>query len=497
MKNIFAWLLVLMMAVALPGCGGGDEVDEAAAEDLVGEDDNVPPSDPTTPGVLGDLTDLGDLLQPQGDHWYFTRATAINDSGIIVGQSNRGNPVKAAFSWNPATSSMTYLGIHNGYYDENYGLIPDTTPQKPFIYSNAVDINSAGVIIGNSSTGLDWPRDAEKRAFAWKAGTFIDLANPPQTIDTEIYLNAFSEAVDINEQGEIVLTAELKDTKQAYYWNGVAVYPQEITPGISFDYPLLVPLGGIVGEPSEAVALNENRQAIVNSGSTAIFHDLNWGVVESLNYLPIPGAKTEAVDINDSRYANHDGIPDGHVIGNSGIESSGDGQLGIEDKNVRGFFWDGGAMYPVTDLGGGSSVTTDLNNQDQVVGAATLAGGNFHAILWTLGADKKGVILDLGTLGGNNSYATAINEAGQVTGWAETGQLYEEQGIQAPIRHAFLWSNGRMYDLGAHNDFYIYPFVPAYPFSEAVAINASGQLAGNSLNLNNLSRGFYLAPVFP
>jgi hypothetical protein len=54
-----------------------------------------------------------------------------------------------------------------------------------------------------------------------------------------------------------------------------------------------------------------------------------------------------------------------------------------------------------------------------------------------------------------------------------------------------------MFDLGSHNDFYVYPFIPSFPFSEAVALNASGKVAGNSFTINAHYRGFYLSPVFP
>jgi probable HAF family extracellular repeat protein len=229
-----------------------------------------------------------------------------------------------------------------------------------------------------------------------------------------------------------------------------------------------------------------------------------------LNHLP--GAETTvAVDLNDSIYTNNDNIPDGHVIGNSGnfikadvdaflkdsYLSADDGTTLAELGDVQGFFWDGGAMYPINHLGGGTSVAADLNNKDQVVGGALTAEGATHAFLWTLGADKKGIIKDLGTLGGTNSMALAINESGQVVGWSETGDFYEEQGVLLPIRHGFLWDNGTMSDLGTHDDFYDFPFKPPYPFSEAVDINESGDLTGNSITINDHSRGFYLQPEAP
>lgn len=553
MKRFIAvWVGILLVCLSLIGCGGDGGGDSSAAQELVGtQAQNPPPVDGgTTPptvtppsgtaplGALGELTDLGDLLAftdnpPPGDHWYFTKAVGINDNGIVIGQSNRGfvpGPVKGAFSWDPATERMTFLGIHHspfivpnfsGTFDDffNIGFEREPDPRKGFIYSEAVDINGSGVIIGNSTTGVGWPEDQEKRAFLWKDGVFTDLTPPPFTVEgpafdingdpipgqTALYTvtGKYSAAVDINEKGEVVLTTDDKFGRHAYFWNGVDSDPVTLeffddngpTGPVLIQAPRLKLLGRIVGADSEAVAINENGQAVINSEDTAVFHDLHhpdYEVGEVLNHLP-GATRTVAVDINDSAFTNNDGNPDGHIIGNSG-----NGTLEIgEDASVRGFFWDGGAMYPVDSLGGGTSVATDLNNKDQVVGAATLADGSFHAILWTLDANKKGVIRDLGTLGGANSFATAINEAGQVTGWSETGQFYEEQGVVVPIRHAFLWDQGIMFDLGTHNDFYVYPFIPSFPFSEAVALNASGKVAGNSITINEHYRGFYLSPVFP
>jgi len=48
-------------------------------------------------------------------------------------------------------------------------------------------------------------------------------------------------------------------------------------------------------------------------------------------------------------------------------------------------------------------------------------------------------IIDLGTLGGGSSVALGINDKGQVVGSADTPQGQ---------RHAYLWENGQMIDLG-------------------------------------------------
>lgn len=519
MKRIALVSLLAVAALFLNACGGSGSSESEELQQLVADADKTVPGQPGagSPRATGDLTDLGnaelidlgDLVAPAGDHWYYTRAVAINNAGIVVGQSNRGFPVKAAFRSDPSSSSMTFLGIHVGTYDDHYDIgFERAEPRKFFRYSEAVDINQSGTIIGNSTTGTGWPHDAEKRAFVWQEGSFVDLAPPPYTIVEENVpyrvVGSFAEAVDINDRGEVILTMDDEDGRHAYYWDGISFttdslnyyYPDANHPTgpVAIQVPVLIRLGSIGGEDSEAVAINENGQAVANSGGTAVLTDLNWFVVETLNHLP--GAKfTSAVDINDSVYTNHDDISDGHVIGNSGNFDP--ATLDVATDDVQGFFWDGGAMYPVDHLGGGASIVADINNRDEVVGSARTPDGSVHAFLWTLGPDKKGLIQDLGTLGGANSYATAINEAGQVIGYSETGELYEEEGVVVSVRHAFVWDNGMMYDLGTHNDFYDYPFVPSFPFSEAAAINASGDVAGNSITINAHPRGFFVSPVFP
>src|ERR1700693_5850001 len=60
-------------------------------------------------------------------------------------------------------------------------------------------------------------------------------------------------------------------------------------------------------------------------------------------------------------------------------------------------------------------------------------------------ASQRWVVTDLGTLGGYYAGATAINNRGQVVGYAAT---MSKDRTGRYISHAFLWENGRMRDLG-------------------------------------------------
>jgi probable HAF family extracellular repeat protein len=70
-------------------------------------------------------------------------------------------------------------------------------------------------------------------------------------------------------------------------------------------------------------------------------------------------------------------------------------------------------------LGGNNTVATAVNDAGQVAGYSSLTDGSTHAFI--TGPNGVGMT-DLGALGGNSTFASAINDAGQVVG--DTGLNY-------------------------------------------------------------------------
>jgi probable HAF family extracellular repeat protein len=129
----------------------------------------------------------------------------------------------------------------------------------------------------------------------------------------------------------------------------------------------------------------------------------------------------------------------------------------------------GGSWTNLGTLGGTDSYAAGINSSARVVGYSLNASALDHAFLWTPGG-TGGVpgnvqMKDLGTLGGNSSEAYAINQAGQITGYAQNGQN----------DRAFLYSGGVMTDIGAR-------LGSSLPNSYGYGINDSAHVTGTAYN---------------
>lgn len=170
-----------------------------------------------------------------------------------------------------------------------------------------------------------------------------------------------------------------------------------------------------------------------------------------------PNPATWAFGINNS----------GQVVGQAELAVY--NQSGNNYSVDSAFLYTGGTMENLGTFGGMNSYASGINNNGQVVGQADLTGGtSSHAFLYT-----GGTMQDLGTLPGYTwiSDARCINDSGQVAGWSENNSDY---------RHAFLYSGGTMEDLGTLGG----------AESWANGINDSGQVVGDALTGSNVTHAF-------
>lgn len=121
-------------------------------------------------------------------------------------------------------------------------------------------------------------------------------------------------------------------------------------------------------------------------------------------------------------------------------------------------------LYAVSLLPDVDFAPTGMNNAGQIVGFAG-TGNGIHAVVYA-----DGVLTDLGNLGGKDSYASAINDAGAIT-----GTTLSASGEQ----HAFLYQNGTVRDLGAGTAGY--------------GINALGDVVGSRQTADGLTGFLYSA----
>lgn len=222
---------------------------------------------------------------------------------------------------------------------------------------------------------------------------------------------------------------------------------------------------GTLGGPSSGVAffakILNNRGAVAGTADTStpdpfapncyapncfVQHGFKWerGIRTDLGALP--GGSSAAVWINEPG------------------QSAGQSQNGLVDPltglpATTAVIWkNNGEIVNLGNRGGNQGLAVAINNGGQVIGAAanTIPDPFSLANIYNLGFAtqtraflwQRGVMRDLGTLGGPDAFAQYLNERGQVIGISYTNSTPNDTtGI--PTVHTFLWENGRMTDLGS------------------------------------------------
>ena len=259
-----------------------------------------------------------------------------------------------------------------------------------------------------------------------------------------------------------------------------AVAQQSASPADGLRYRLidLGTLGGPNSAETQEFPFINNTGMVVGFADTAIpdphssegfvFHAFRWrgGPIRDLGTLP-GGVNSFAIWSNNA----------GEVVG---LSENGRVNPLLGAPEGRGVLWKkGGQIVNLGTLGGHESLAGYINDRGQIVGVAANRkrdpfslfgwGTQTRAFLW-----QKGVMQDLGTLGGPDANAALVNNHGQVAGASYTNSTPNlDTGM--PTLHPFLWTHGTMADLGTLGG----------TVGFATALNNQGQVAGLSSTSGN------------
>jgi probable HAF family extracellular repeat protein len=294
-------------------------------------------------------------------------ATAINDAGQVVGNSQAG-----AFLWE--AGSLTYLG---------------TLPGRSF--SQAEDINNAGDIVGSSCNAT-----GECLAFRWRAGSLTELSPPAGY--------CCSEAHAVNDQGDVVGAVRAGTEAHAAVWLAGATVATDIqAPREGWSYAWDINAQRMV------VGTYDQTPDIAGGQGSYV-----WSAPDGLQFLGGQGDRGEALGINDAGQIVGWGSPTGSPStliaylwqngtrqyigtlggeGSVGMEINEDGIVtGRSDTGIRrsgalqylAFLWNAEGGMHALELASGFdyAMGLDLNASGWVVGMAWRARGINFATLW-------------------------------------------------------------------------------------------------------------------
>jgi len=203
----------------------------------------------------------------------------------------------------------------------------------------------------------------------------------------------------------------------------------------------------------------------------------------TLPQTPTTGPQTPCLDCAWSSWAYW--ISDNGLIAGESENNAIDSLVGAPTSLA--VLWKDGQIINLGTLGGNESVAVSVNNRGEVVGGAMNSisdpyPGRYpdsNYFIFGNGTEAhafswhEGKMQDLGTLGGPDSFAFLVNERGQVAGASDV-DFASNVVTGGPTVHPFLWHHGKMIDLVAH--------APAGMFGgtygSVSALNDRGQVAG-------------------
>jgi probable HAF family extracellular repeat protein len=335
------------------------------------------------------------------------------------------------------------------------------------VATRARAVNAKGMVCGTadyssgSGTGTALV-PASTRAVLWDAGGVGIELSPTDPIQSSRF------AAGINDADRVVggyTSATSPDYGTPFRWDPA-------------------PPGGIGGMTTDYVRLSSAHHYAFGSAIN------NAGWVAGRSTTGLFARDGQAVLWKDSSTVFGLGTLGG--LSSSGQDINEYGQVAGEsaraDGTVVGFLWTpespnatSGKMIALDLLPDAKeAAVTAINDRGGVVGNCSgFQHGGQRGFLWSpkIPQGSSGATVDLGVLpGALNTWALDVNSSGDVVGSSDG--------------RAFLYRNGRMYDLNV--------LVPnrSWIFSEATAVNEAGWIAGNGI-YNQARRAFLLIPFSP
>ena len=353
----------------------------------------------------------------------------INSVGAVLGSGD--TPIPDPFGFAGPLVNYNFL-FQNGV-QTNLGVLPQNPTvgaQTPCFDCGwsvfAFWIADTGFVAGSSLDNAFNPFTGSPAALAvlWKDGKIVNLGTLGGTE---------SGAGAVNSGGEVVGAAQNSTTdpfpSRAPYSDFFIYGNGTESRAFLWRHGTMQDLGTLGGPDSAAFFVNENRQV---AGSSDVDFNVN----------PATGGPT-----------------------------------------VHPFLWENGKMVdlvagaPAGTFGGTFGIAAWLNERGQVLGTMNLTGDTtWHSFIW-----DKGVVVDLGTLGGINTTAQWLTNAGHVSGKSDVTAICTAcaPNNQKQLHHPFLWKDGVMTDLG---------LLYADTSGNADSVNAKDQVVGVTVPCNIVNR---------
>lgn len=341
-----------------------------------------------------------------------------------------------------ASASLAHAAVPERYKITELNTLAGT-------YSYASGINDLGQVAGSVSAWSASEGRGPNRAAVFSAGGVTELGFLPG--------DNRSSASNINNAGAVVGSSDIIPPGPGYYSQRAFVHHGTMSDFGTSAYFYTSP--------------NDINEAGQIAGG---YFDTGAGFPSQYRAFVYADGKMNDLGTLGGKHSYADAINDkGTAVGSSTL---------ADDSTYRAFVYEDGVMKQLGTLGGPGSSAFDINNHGQIVGYSNPAGsGRHHAFLY-----DDGVMTDIGEIGflaQTMSYAIAINDGGDVLGYAQ-------RSLSPWGRAYFLYSDGQVYDLETLLD-------PAggWTIEDVVGINDAGQIAINAYKQGVGYQALRLDPV--